>query len=59
MKHPQPNKKYLMHCIRGHILKQKKTYQFKRAARSLVHYRLLLATYFEAKKEFHKNENKN
>lgn len=55
MKHPQPNKKYLMHCIRGHILKQKKTYQFKRAARSLVHYRLLLATYFEAKKEFYKN----
>jgi len=53
MQHPQSDKKFLMHCIRSHILRCKQRFG---TARSLVHYRVLIATYKTAKKENKLNE---
>lgn len=48
MKHPHPDKRHIVTTYRRYILGFKKQ---NGSARSLVHYRDLIATYLEAKRE--------
>jgi len=47
MIHPHPDKAHVRRCIRKHILACKRKWG---SARSLLHYRGLIATYIEARR---------
>ena len=48
MHHPHPDKRHVMRQMRRYILATKKSFG---TARSLVHYRDIIATYKEAKRQ--------
>lgn len=48
MEHPHPDKQHVVRSVRRYLLGNKKKFG---TARSLVHYRDLIATYQTAKKE--------
>lgn len=54
MPHPHPDKKHVTRSVRRYLLGEK-SIERPRGARSLIHYRRLVATYLTAKRELTRN----